>query len=242
MKRDRIKHVLENLLSRRPAMQFHDVYFFLSKMETESDFTKNYEQIAQDYKGRDPSIETETLATIAQLEMTDRTGVLLDLGCGPGFVLDRVFSTAPHLVTIGLDLAVTNLLQTSNDHFKMVANAEDVPLNASSVDYVICFDLLEHVQDMKKVAQEIFRVLKPGGELMLAFPYGQDLSVYETKEYKEKYGRYKYVHLRSINAHDVKAQFPGFTVKSSTVITAHKRFQEIKPYDIRYMKFIKAEA
>ena len=41
--------------------------------------------------------------------------------------------------------------------------AEDIPYGDSSFDVVIALSVVEHVRDVEKVFDEVFRVLKPGG-------------------------------------------------------------------------------
>jgi 2-polyprenyl-6-hydroxyphenyl methylase/3-demethylubiquinone-9 3-methyltransferase len=40
---------------------------------------------------------------------------------------------------------------------------EAIPLEARSIDQVVCMDVLEHVQDLEKVLAEVRRVLRPHG-------------------------------------------------------------------------------
>jgi 2-polyprenyl-6-hydroxyphenyl methylase/3-demethylubiquinone-9 3-methyltransferase len=44
-----------------------------------------------------------------------------------------------------------------------VGTGEHLPVAESSVDIVLCVDVLEHVRDLDAVIGEIRRVLKPGG-------------------------------------------------------------------------------
>jgi ubiquinone/menaquinone biosynthesis C-methylase UbiE len=46
-----------------------------------------------------------------------------------------------------------------------------LPLKDGSVDVLICFEVIEHVQDPFKAVQELFRVLHPGGLLLLTTPF-----------------------------------------------------------------------
>jgi ubiquinone/menaquinone biosynthesis C-methylase UbiE len=55
-------------------------------------------------------------------------------------------------------------------HFQ-VTQAEHMPFEDSSFDKVLCLDTFEHVNDEQKVADEIYRVLKPGGVLVLSVPH-----------------------------------------------------------------------
>ena len=40
----------------------------------------------------------------------------------------------------------------------------------NSFDYIVNFDVLEHVRDVEIVLKECFRVLKPDGKLLAVFP------------------------------------------------------------------------
>lgn len=48
------------------------------------------------------------------------------------------------------------------------AHAERIPLPDASVDLVLCHQTLHHIVDQPAALAEVFRVLKPGGLLMLA--------------------------------------------------------------------------
>lgn len=47
---------------------------------------------------------------------------------------------------------------------------EDLPYESNSFDYIISYDVFEHVCDVGKVMKSCFRVLKPGGRLLVIFP------------------------------------------------------------------------
>ncbi|MFG6489669.1 class I SAM-dependent methyltransferase [Roseateles sp. BYS78W] len=48
------------------------------------------------------------------------------------------------------------------------AHAERIPLPNASVDVVLCHQTLHHIVDQTTALAEVFRVLKPGGRLLLA--------------------------------------------------------------------------
>ena len=56
-----------------------------------------------------------------------------------------------------------------NAHFD-TGFGEDLPYESSYFDFVITYDVFEHVQNVEKVMDECFRVLKSGGRLLAVFP------------------------------------------------------------------------
>ncbi len=52
-----------------------------------------------------------------------------------------------------------------------IADVTKLQYKSNSFDIVICVSVLEHVKDYNKAVSEIFRVLKPGGETVIAVPF-----------------------------------------------------------------------
>lgn len=52
----------------------------------------------------------------------------------------------------------------------LVADARVLPVADGSVDVVLCTQVIEHIPEPARVLQEIFRVLRPGGTLILSAP------------------------------------------------------------------------
>src|SRR3989344_6543296 len=85
-------------------------------------------------------------------------GKVLDLGAGS--------SPYKHLFKCGQYLTLDNY-EYSEKKPDIVADASDIPLENNSIDSVVCFQLLEHIKDPKKVVDEIYRILKPNGRCIL---------------------------------------------------------------------------
>jgi SAM-dependent methyltransferase len=49
-------------------------------------------------------------------------------------------------------------------------DATALPLAAGSLDLVVAFDVLEHIEDDKAAAQGVFEALRPGGTFLVAVP------------------------------------------------------------------------
>ena len=149
-----------------------------------------------------------------QLVQEQASGVTCALGCGDGYVIQRVESPKK----IAIDIAFDYLKRLPDSIVRIWSKVEAVPVIAGCIETIICTDVREHVQDSTLLAQEISRLIQLGGKVLLAFPFEQDLSVYDLPEYKAKYAKYKYVHLRSVNDALIAELFPEFEVRFSHLI------------------------
>jgi hypothetical protein len=53
-------------------------------------------------------------------------------------------------------------------------DATRLSFDDESFDHVVSFEVLEHIPDYERVLQELFRVMRPGGYLLLTAPFGAD--------------------------------------------------------------------
>ena len=195
------------------------------------DYSENYDQICADdlAEPKTPSIVKEIFARLVQERAS---GVTCDLGCGDGYVIQRVNSPRK----IAVDIAFAYLERLPASIMRIWGRVEGVALCSGCIDTIVCTDVLEHVLDAQLLADEIARLLKPNGRILLAFPFEQDLSVYDLPAYKAEYERYKYVHLRSIDDALVANLFRAFEVRFSHLITEGMQFMEFKPYPIKFVE------
>jgi ubiquinone/menaquinone biosynthesis C-methylase UbiE len=100
---------------------------------------------------------------------------LLDVACGTGRVLRQVAAAHPELSLYGLDLSPYYLKEASRTlsdvpHVSLVAeNAEAMPFKDASFDVVSCVYLFHELPRgaRRRVLEEIARVVKPGGLVLL---------------------------------------------------------------------------
>lgn len=93
---------------------------------------------------------------------------VLDLGCGGGFMSEALARRGARVV--GVDPCLS-LLDVAREHARSEGlsilyregTGEAIPLEAHSVDRVVCVDVLEHVKDPVRVLTEVRRVLRPDG-------------------------------------------------------------------------------
>ncbi|MHB0978197.1 MAG: class I SAM-dependent methyltransferase [Minisyncoccota bacterium] len=60
-------------------------------------------------------------------------------------------------------------------HADLVGSADNIPLEAESIDSVVCTQVFEHLENPQKSAEEIYRVLKKGGYVLLTVPQMNEL-------------------------------------------------------------------
>lgn len=57
----------------------------------------------------------------------------------------------------------------------IIGSADNIPLADNSFDSVVCTQVFEHLEFPEKSASEIYRVLKPGGHLLVTVPQMNEL-------------------------------------------------------------------
>jgi len=115
----------------------------------------------------------------------------LDAGIGLGELYDHFECPNKY----GVDISLDYLKIVKNKGINVCkAILEDLPYTSEYFDMIFCKNVLEHVLNLHAVISEFYRILKPGGYLIIQTPYNQNL-----KEYATTYKEYDYVHLRSFD-------------------------------------------
>ena len=91
--------------------------------------------------------------------------LILDLGCGKGYV-GIEFQKENKVIFADIDKGLLKNIRG----IKILVNAAKLPFKKSIFDYVICADVLEHIEKDEQALQEIYRVLKPRGKAIIALP------------------------------------------------------------------------
>ena len=114
--------------------------------------------------------------------------LMLDMGCGEGrHSIGALLETPASIV--GMDLSFDTSELSTSCTFGL-GNINDIPLQDSSLDAVICSEVLEHVDSPNESVRELVRVLKPGGVMALSVPrYLPELICWKlSKEYSKTPG------------------------------------------------------
>lgn len=94
---------------------------------------------------------------------------ILDLGCGTGRLLMDLAALGQ---AIGVELSEDALaLCRSRGHMNVIkATLLELPLADESIDLVTALDVLEHIQDDRAALRQCYRVLRPGGAMIILVP------------------------------------------------------------------------
>lgn len=110
-------------------------------------------------------IELRYLFNVLNKHASEFCGVVLDVGCK-----DRPYECIAHAQDsryIGLDL------RFASDHGPypdIIADAIALPIRSDSIDVFLCTQVLDDLPDPRGLVREAFRVLKPGGCVLLTAP------------------------------------------------------------------------
>lgn len=123
---------------------------------------------------RDHFIDVWTRTALIE-RLAGTPGVIVDLGCSTGYLLEDLRRTYPSATLYGLDLIAAGLEKAHDNEPSaalLQADVCDLPFLDASVDAVVSANLLEHVPDDEQALREIRRVLRPGGRAVIIVPAG----------------------------------------------------------------------
>jgi ubiquinone/menaquinone biosynthesis C-methylase UbiE len=101
------------------------------------------------------------------------SGKILELGTGSGYGIEMIASKAEKFVTLDKfeNENVSELVKAnSNIEFLKMTFPPLTGIDDNSFDFVITFQVIEHIKNDKLFTREIHRVLKPGGKLIVTTP------------------------------------------------------------------------
>lgn len=113
---------------------------------------------------------------VSELKKHSPAGTLVDVGCGPGYLIAKTAKEMPDLHIIGVDVS-NEMVAAAARNLASLGFSERVefrrgdslrlPFEDDSVDNVVSTLSLHHWANPKGAFLEIYRVLKPDGQLLL---------------------------------------------------------------------------
>lgn len=172
---------------------------------------------------------TEVLKKISPVN-----GSILDIGCHGGTFTKKVIEKLKNKQVYGIDISHKAIdlakQRIPYGHFE-VASAEELPFNENFFEAVFCLEVLEHVDDPKKVLSEIKRVLKKGGYVIFLVPSDNKLFKIIWFLWTLYYPVWRHAHVQS---------FSGSVLENFISSTGFK-IEEVKNFNLGMLKLIVAK-
>lgn len=107
---------------------------------------------------------------LAYVEAAKRVGGrVLEIGTGTGYGIDIIAPNVEHFVTMDKTRSEELGAMPANVEFKEGV-VPPLPFVDESFDYVVSFQVIEHIKRDKELAREVHRVLKKGGKFIVSTP------------------------------------------------------------------------
>ena len=136
-------------------------------------------------------------------------GKVLDFS--PSRPLYRKFKKIP-----GVDYYSSDFANEFISNYQFDITAIKIPDNF--FDLIICYHILEHIPDDRKAMAELFRVLKPGGIILLQTPFGEgeifeDPTITTADERIKYFGQKDHVRIYSVEGISERLKLAGFSIE-----------------------------
>jgi 2-polyprenyl-3-methyl-5-hydroxy-6-metoxy-1,4-benzoquinol methylase len=149
---------------------------------TQFQYKEHYQNDAEAYDYTEESENAVEREEINRLHQTILAQIpqgnvwTLDVGCGGAWLSQNLVEKKQNVIS--MDISDINPIKAikknpSAYHHALVADVFDLPFTYDSIDCIVASEIIEHVPDPKRFLAELFKVLKPGGKLIVTTPYNE---------------------------------------------------------------------
>ena len=133
----------------------------------ELDFWKHWTEAAP-YQNLDiPKYWNEELARFGCTRDVFAGRRVADIGCGPYGLIHYLENAAGRIRIDPLLTQYDTKMPLAEPQLSLAGLGENLPIASASIDVTVCFNALDHMRDPNAALEEIRRVLRPGGTLLL---------------------------------------------------------------------------
>jgi 2-polyprenyl-3-methyl-5-hydroxy-6-metoxy-1,4-benzoquinol methylase len=132
-----------------------------------------YESFADDFDSKMNMYDTNKRLEVVYNELLpgDLKGKkLLDAGCGTGWFSKWACDRNADVTSMDLGEKLLARVAQKCSSTRVVGSILEIPFPDNTFDIVVSSEVIEHVPDPYKAMQELYRVLKPGGTMVLTTP------------------------------------------------------------------------
>lgn len=100
--------------------------------------------------------------------------VVLDIACGSGYGTKILSESARQVIGVDISAdavayAQANFSNGSKTDYR-VGDGVEIPVETGTIDVLVTFETIEHIEDYRQFLKEAKRVLRPGGIMLLSTP------------------------------------------------------------------------
>ena len=151
-----------------------------------------------------------------------KDGLYLDIGCGTGDYTHALFRKGVDFIGIDPSMEMLEQAKIKNPNIDWkLGTAEDTGLKNNSVDGIMASLTIHHWTDLGKAFLELYRVLKPGGHLVIFTATPEQMKGYWLNHYFPK-----------MLADSIR-QMPAMDLVTTTIKSAGFNLIQMEPYSIR---------
>jgi SAM-dependent methyltransferase len=147
--------------------------------------------------------------------LDDKDFYIVDLGCGEGITLEKIVKSYPNAKVLGIDTLQENI-EICEKYGLPVRKGDiyNIDLPANTLDAVVFMEVIEHLKEPILAINEIYRVLKSLGKLILVYPNDRIFKVARTIALRFKEASYDPGHLRQWTPQEIRhfLQSNGFNI------------------------------
>ncbi len=151
-----------------------ETYAFLADKKRTMAF---YKILSKIYDVINPFFYTNTMrASVVGLAEINQNSYILDVGCGTGYTTEEISRKAADGEIVAVDITLPQLkkairrLKSLTNMLFLRGDAENLPFKNNVFGAVVSVGAMEYFQNPKKVVQEMRRVLKKKGKIVIGAP------------------------------------------------------------------------
>ena len=164
-----------------------NLLFLSSIKHIDKDFYKNSGM--RDYKNSKSIFDkwrkqtlTDDLRRVDQFKSILKNKRVLDFGCGNG---NFIQFSSNHSKIYGLEVDLQSLKYIKREGYRIFESINEIP-NDLKFDNITLFHVYEHLSEPKKILDELYKVLKENGKIIIEIPNSNDalLSIYNNEDFR----------------------------------------------------------
>jgi len=145
--------------------------------------------------------------------------IVLDIGGFDGKLAVFIKGNCSNVTVNVLDIDLKGLIIAQAEGLNTIAGiAENLPVASEKIDVVLCLDIIEHLDDEVPFLEEVFRVMKKEGQLILTTPMEHGIVFPFMKQADVEKINYEWGHKRlgySLREIEVTVRNHGFVIEST---------------------------